>query len=79
VDWFVYIIECKDGKLYTGITNDLKRRLQQHNYGKGCRFTRARFPVKLLHNETYPSREAALKREAEIKRWTRDRKLTLLS
>ena len=77
--WYLYIIKCKDGKLYTGITNDLKRRLQQHNRGQGCRFTRGRSPVKLLHNEIYPSIEAALKRETEIKGWKRDRKLTLLS
>ncbi|MBU0710223.1 MAG: GIY-YIG nuclease family protein, partial [Candidatus Omnitrophica bacterium] len=65
--WYLYLIECKDGKLYTGITNDLKRRMQQHNRGQGCRFTKVRFPVRLLHNEIYPSRQSALKREAEIK------------
>lgn len=77
--WFVYILECKDGKLYTGITNDLDRRVKQHNRGHGCRFTKFRIPVKLIYNETYPSKELALKREAEIKGWKRGRKLRLLS
>jgi putative endonuclease len=79
MDWFVYILECKDGRLYTGITNDLKRRIKQHNRGQGCRFTKFRIPVKLKYSEFYPSREAALKRESEIKRWTRDKKLELVS
>ncbi len=77
--WYLYIIECKDGSLYTGITNDLKRRIGQHNRGRGCRFTRFRIPVKLLYNEVHPSKGAALKREAEIKGWKKHRKLELLS
>jgi len=79
MDWFVYILECKDGKLYTGITNDLDRRLKQHARGQGCRFTKFRIPVKLIYNEIYSSKESALKREAEIKGWKRGRKLELLS
>lgn len=77
--WFVYILECKDGKLYTGITNDLTRRIKQHNRGQGCRFTKFRIPVKLVHSEACPSKETALRREAEIKGWKRERKLELLS
>jgi len=79
MDWFVYIIKCKDSRLYTGVTNDLARRIKQHNRGQGCRFTRFRTPVKLLHKEIYPSKEEALRREAEIKGWKKDRKLALLS
>ncbi|MGA2775704.1 MAG: GIY-YIG nuclease family protein [Candidatus Omnitrophota bacterium] len=75
--WYVYILECKDGKLYTGITNDLERRVKQHNRGQGCKFTRFRTPVMLIHNEIYPSRVLALKREAEIKGWPRKKKLRL--
>jgi putative endonuclease len=76
--WYVYIIECKDGKLYTGVTNDLNRRIKQHNRGQGCRFTKFRIPVKLLYKEISPSRETALRREAEIKGWKKDRKIQLL-
>ncbi|MFA5004726.1 MAG: GIY-YIG nuclease family protein [Candidatus Omnitrophota bacterium] len=77
--WYVYIIACKDTKLYTGITNDLKRRLKEHNQGKGCKFTRVRKPVKLMYSELLPDLSAALKREAAIKRLKRERKLELFS
>ncbi|MFH1593439.1 MAG: GIY-YIG nuclease family protein, partial [Candidatus Omnitrophota bacterium] len=65
--WYVYIIRCKGDKLYTGITNDLERRLSEHNSGQGGRFTRSRLPVKLVYRETRPDRSKALKREAQIK------------
>lgn len=77
--WFVYIIECKDSRLYTGITNNLERRFKQHNRGQGCRFTKYRTPVKLVYSEISSSRSLALRREAEIKSWTRDRKLKLIA
>jgi len=77
--WYVYIIECKDGTLYTGITNNLERRIKDHNSGKGCRFTKYRRPVKLAHNEGVASRSEALKREAQIKGLVRDRKLDLIA
>ena len=76
--WYVYIIKCSDGSLYTGVTTDIKRRLGDHNVGKGASYTRARTPVSLAHNENYPSRSRALKREAEIKSWPRDKKLSLI-
>lgn len=76
-EWYLYMIECKDSKLYTGITNDLDRRIKQHNRGKGCRFTKFRIPVKLIYKEIFSSKNEALKKEAEIKGWTRDRKLEL--
>jgi putative endonuclease len=75
--WYLYMIECKDNKLYTGITNDLDRRIKQHNRGRGCRFTKFRKPVKLIYKKVYSSKNEALKREAEIKGWRRDRKLGL--
>ena len=72
------MIECKDSKLYVGITNDLDRRIKQHNRGKGCRFTKFRTPVKLIYKKVYLSKNEALKRETEIKGWRRDRKLELV-
>lgn len=76
--WFVYIIECKDGKLYTGITNNLENRITQHNRGKGCKFTKYRIPVKLLYKEKYKTKSQALRREAKIKGWKREDKLKLM-
>ena len=61
--WFVYILECRDGSLYTGITNDIERRLQQHNDGTGARYTRSRRPVRLRYHEICENRSAALLRE----------------
>lgn len=65
--WFLYILECNDGTLYTGITNDLTRRTQRHNDGKGARYTRTRCPVKLVYYEPCANRSAALIREAAVK------------
>jgi len=76
--WSVYIIQCNDGKLYTGITTDLQRRISDHNSGNGCRFTKYRIPVKLVYSEEALSRIEALKREARIKHFTRKRKLELV-
>ncbi|MDP3731876.1 MAG: GIY-YIG nuclease family protein [Candidatus Omnitrophota bacterium] len=76
--WHVYIIKCKDAKLYTGITNNLERRIKEHNSGKGCRFTKCRVPVKLLYTENCLSRPHALRREAQIKRLERPEKLTFI-
>ena len=76
--WYVYIIKCKDDKLYTGITNDLDRRLSEHNSGQGGHFTKFRRPVKLVYFQEAPDRSNALKREIEIKKLTRNEKLTLI-
>jgi putative endonuclease len=76
--WYIYILECADGSLYTGSTTDISRRLKEHNSGKGGNYTRMRYPVKLLLAEPYQSRSLAQKREAQIKRWTRDKKLALI-
>ena len=75
--YFIYLLECNDGSIYTGITNDVERRFSEHRRGQGGRYTRARKAVKLLHTEIHPDRSSALKREAEIKRWNRKKKLTL--
>ncbi len=76
--WFVYIVRCADGSLYTGITKDVKRRCQQHNDGTASRYTRSRRPTKLVWQEAQPSRGSALKREAAIKAMTRRDKLALI-
>jgi len=65
--WFVYMIRCADGSLYTGITNDLARRHRQHNAGTASRYTRSRLPVELVYQEPRRGRSSALKREAAIK------------
>jgi UV DNA damage endonuclease len=76
--WLVYILRCADGSLYTGITNDVKRRCQQHNNGTASRYTRSRRPTKQVWQESHPSRSSALKREAAIKAKTRREKLALI-
>ncbi|MEA1928441.1 MAG: GIY-YIG nuclease family protein [Candidatus Auribacterota bacterium] len=76
--WYVYIVRCRDGQLYTGITTNLDRRVEEHNRGIGCKYTASRRPVKLVHAEPQPDRSAALKREAEIKSWPRSHKERLL-
>ena len=77
--WFVYMLRCADGSLYTGITTDLPRRLAEHNGegGLGARYTRSRRPVALVYSEPADHRAAASRREAAIKRLDRTRKLAL--
>jgi len=65
--WFVYVVRCSDRSLYTGVTTDAKRRIEEHNDGRGARYTRSRGPVKLVYLEQVRDRGAALKRESEIK------------
>jgi putative endonuclease len=76
--YIVYIIECADGSLYTGITTDLKRRFAEHQKGVGGHYTRSRGVKKLVYNEKQPNRSLASRREAEIKRLTREQKLSLI-
>ena len=78
-DWTVYIIETEDGKLYTGITNDLERRFEAHKSQKGARFFHFSKPEKILFKESHPNRSEASKREAMIKRLTRREKLELIA
>ena len=72
--WLVYLMRCRDGSLYTGITNDLTKRLVAHAAGKASKYTRSRLPVRLAHTEPVRSKSAALKREAAIKKLSRRRK-----
>lgn len=74
----VYILRCDDGTLYTGYTIDIERRIEEHNEEAGAKYTRGRTPVQLVHTEAYPTRSAAMKREAEIKAMRRDDKLALV-
>ena len=75
---FVYILECADGSLYTGWTTDIEDRVATHNSGSGAKYTRSRLPVKLVYFEEAENRSAALKREAAIKKLTRDKKIELI-
>ena len=75
--YWVYLLRCGDGSLYTGCTNDLARRLRAHQSGRGAKYTRSRLPVELVYREEAADRSAALRREAAIKRLTRAEKLAL--
>jgi putative endonuclease len=77
VNWTVYILRCADGTLYTGITNDLDKRLQAHADGTGAKYTRGRGPLTLIHSELYETRGEALRRELSIKALSRAQKLEL--
>ena len=77
--WYVYIIRASDNSLYTGVTTDVQRRFNEHaGPDKGARFFRGRKPVEVVHTERHPDRSSALKREAAIKRLTRDQKVELV-
>jgi predicted GIY-YIG superfamily endonuclease len=76
--WTVYLLRCRDGTLYTGITNDLARRLARHRAGTASAYTRSRLPVRLVYRETQPNRSVALRREAALKQMPRAGKLALV-
>ncbi len=76
---WVYIVECADGSLYTGWSYDVAARVTAHNAGRGARYTRSRLPVRLLWSEAHPSRAAAMRREAVLKRLPRAAKVRLLA
>ena len=76
--WYVYMLRCRDGTLYTGSTNDLERRLAAHNAGKGAKYTRGRRPVTLVYWESCPDRSSALRREYAVKQMSRSQKLELV-
>jgi len=80
-EWWVYLVRCADGSLYTGITRDLERRVLEHNEGgrAGARYTRGRRPVRLVYSEPAVSQAEAARREAEIKALSRLRKEQLVS
>jgi putative endonuclease len=75
--YFVYILECGDGSLYTGITTDVKRRLAEHKAGTASHYTSAKGAVCMVYKERHKNRSTASKREAEIKNWPRKKKLEL--
>ena len=77
--YFLYILECYDKALYTGITTNIERRFAEHKRGKGGHYTSSNKPTKVLYTEEYPTRSEALKREAQIKRWPRAKKLALIN
>jgi putative endonuclease len=76
--WFVYILKCRDGSLYTGITTDPVRRLYEHNRGKGAKYTRSRAPCELLKSWEVVGKSRALKIESKIKKMNRKMKLSLI-
>ena len=76
--WIVYILECADGSLYTGITNDLQRRLSAHAAGRGAKYTKRRGPFTVRYIESLASKGAALQREAAIKALDRSAKMALI-
>lgn len=75
---FVYIVRCSDNSLYTGYTNNIEARINKHNAGKGAKYTKIRRPVVLVYQEMYETKSEALRREYEIKTFTRQRKLKLI-
>ena len=78
VSFYVYLLRCADGTLYTGYTDDPVRRTKIHNAGKGAKYTRARLPVELVYQEACADKSAALRREYEIKQLNRVQKLKLI-
>ncbi len=77
MECYTYIVECSDGTLYTGWTNDLQKRIQVHNAGKGAKYTKSRTPVKLVYYESFSTKEEAMRREYEVKHYTRKEKEAL--
>ena len=77
-NYYVYILQCGDGTLYTGYTNDLEKRIEKHESGKGAKYTRGRGPFRLVYTEQFSSKQIAMKREYEIKKLTRTEKFALI-
>ena len=75
---YTYIVKCSDGTFYTGWTNDLTRRMEAHNQGRGAKYTKARRPVTLIYYETFETKEEAMKRDYAIKRLSRKEKEELI-
>jgi len=75
---YTYIVRCRDATLYTGWTNDLDKRMEAHNSGKGARYTRSRRPVELVYFESFDTKQEAMHREWEIKQFSREEKLLLI-
>jgi len=80
MSYFTYILECADGSLYVGSTNNLEKRVKQHNESKwGAHYTKIRRPIALLYSEKFATLKEARRRENEIKGWKRDKKLNLIN
>ena len=75
---YTYIVKCSDGSFYTGWTNDIDKRIEAHNAGKGAKYTKTRRPVELVYLEEFPTKEEAMKREYAIKQMTRKMKESLI-
>jgi len=78
MSWFLYIVECADASYYTGITTDIDRRIDEHNTGKGAKYTQGRGPVSVVYTENFEDRSQASKREFEIKTLTKEQKKKLI-
>ena len=76
--WHLYVVQCSDDSLYTGITTDLSRRISEHNQGKGAKYTRGRGPVSIVYTESHPDRSSASKAESAFKKLTRKKKLEVI-
>ncbi|WP_026495017.1 GIY-YIG nuclease family protein [Butyrivibrio sp. WCD3002] len=76
---YTYLVECSDGSLYCGWTNDLDKRISDHNAGKGAKYTKPRLPVKLVYFEAFDTKEEAMSREWHIKQMSREKKMKLIS
>ena len=77
--WYLYVVCCSDSTLYTGITTDIKRRISQHNSGRGAKYTKGRGPVKLMHIRQYKNRSDASKAESKFKKLKRAKKLQIIN
>lgn len=77
--WYLYILRCKDGTLYTGITTDVEKRFEAHRSGKGAKYTRGRAPLELVYREQCGTHSDALKRELAVKALTREQKQALIA
>ena len=75
---YTYIVMCRDGTYYTGWTNNLQKRIEDHNAGKGAKYTKSRLPVSLVYHESFETKEEAMRREYAIKRLSRKEKETLI-
>lgn len=77
--WFVYIVECSDNSLYTGISTDVARRVAEHNSKKGAKYLRGKLPARIVYTEAANNHVEAAKREREIKGWKREKKYSLIN
>lgn len=76
--WFVYILQCEDGSLYTGYSNNVEKRFLAHKNGKGAKYTKSHKPIKIVFVEKFTNKLDALKREREIKSWSKSKKIKFL-